>query len=119
MAKNIEKWISAQKKFRLSDKRIQMARELGLNPDKFGKLNNHEQQRWKAPLPIFIENIYFKHFKRESPETIKPLAQIIADKKKKKQLRKESRVKRTDIKLTNEQGMLKPFPGKGSSPRLG
>lgn len=30
----IEKWIVAQKKHRLSDTHVQMARELGLNPDK-------------------------------------------------------------------------------------
>jgi len=29
MAKNIEKWIIAQKKHRLSDKHVAMARELG------------------------------------------------------------------------------------------
>ena len=35
----IEKWIVAQKKHRLSDTHVQMARELGLNPDKLGKHN--------------------------------------------------------------------------------
>jgi len=50
MAKNLDKWLEAQKKFKLSDKHIQMARELGLNPAKFGKLNNHKQERWKAPF---------------------------------------------------------------------
>ena len=38
MAKNLEKWIVAQIKHRLSDKHVQMARELGLNPDKLEKL---------------------------------------------------------------------------------
>ena len=89
MAKNLDKWIVAQKKFHLSDKHIQMARELGLNPDKFGSLNNHKQEEWKAPLPQFIERIYLKHFKRDTPETIKPLALIIADKKKKKEIKKK------------------------------
>ena len=91
MTKNPDKWITAQKKFHLSDKHIQMARELGLNPDKFGSLDNHKQELWKAPLPQFIERIYFKHFKRESPETIMSLAQIIEgkeNKKKKKQAKK-------------------------------
>lgn len=83
MPKNLQKWMDAQRKFRLSDKHIQMARELGLNPDKFGQLNNHKQEQWKAPLPIFIEEIYFKHYKRMEPETISPLNQLM-DKKKKK-----------------------------------
>ena len=29
----LEKWMVAQKKHRLSDKHVQLARELGLNPD--------------------------------------------------------------------------------------
>ena len=45
-----EKWIAAQKRHRLSDTHVQMARELGLNPDKLGKIDNHRQEPWKAPL---------------------------------------------------------------------
>ena len=37
----LEKWLVAQKRHRLSDKQVQMARELGLNPDKLGKIDNH------------------------------------------------------------------------------
>ncbi len=68
-----KKWIDAKKKFRLSDTHIQMARELGMNPKKFGSLDNHKQERWKAPLPEFIEDIYFKRFKKETPDVIKKL----------------------------------------------
>ena len=39
-----------------------MARELGMNPKKFGKIANHKQEPWKAPLPVFIEDLYFKRF---------------------------------------------------------
>ena len=71
--KNLEKWKKAKKQYRLSDMHIQMARELGMNPKKFGGLANHKQERWKAPLPDFIEDIYFKRFKREKPEVVKSL----------------------------------------------
>jgi len=30
-----------------------MARELGMNPKKFGGLANHDQESWKSPLPQF------------------------------------------------------------------
>ena len=50
----LEKWMVAQKCPRLSDKQVQMARELGLNPDKLGKIDNHNQEPWKAPLSQFI-----------------------------------------------------------------
>ncbi len=73
MADKNRKWIDAQKKFRLSDAHIQMARELGMNPKKFGSLDNHKQEPWKAPLPEFIEDIYFKRFKKDKPDVIKKL----------------------------------------------
>ena len=89
-----EKWMVAQKRHRLSDKQVQMARELGLNPDKLGKIDNHKQEPWKAPLPQFIEHIYFKRFKREEPETVKPLKQILKEMETKKKLQKEKKEER-------------------------
>lgn len=58
-----------------------MARELALNPDKLEKIDNHGQETWKAPLPEFIEEIYFKRFKREEPIFIRSLKDIISDDK--------------------------------------
>lgn len=63
--------MDAKKKFHLSDIQIQMARELGMNPKKFGSLANHKQEKWKSPLPIFIEDLYFKRFKKEKPDVVK------------------------------------------------
>ena len=71
--KNIDKWIEAKRRYRLSYMHIQMARELGMNPKKFGRLANHKQEPWKAPLPIFIEEIYYKRFKKEKPDIIQKL----------------------------------------------
>ena len=68
-----KKWIEAKKKYHLSNSHIQMARELGMNPEKFGSLANHKQEKWKAPLPDFIEELYSKRFKKEKPDTIKKL----------------------------------------------
>lgn len=58
---------SRQKKHRLSDTHVQIARELGVNPDKLGKIDNHKQGQWKAPLPEFIEEIYYKRIKKNVP----------------------------------------------------
>ena len=87
----LEKWMAAQKRHRLSDRHVQMARELGLNPDKLGKIDNHRQEPWKAPLPQFIENIYFKRFKREQPETVRPLKQILKEMEFKKEAAKREK----------------------------
>jgi hypothetical protein len=67
---------------------------LGLNPDKLGKIDNHKQEAWKAPLPQFIEEIYFKKFKREEPLSVKPLKEIIADDKAKAEKKKKEKEQR-------------------------
>ena len=54
----LEKWMVAQKRHRLSDKQVQMARELGLNPDKLGKIDNHKQEAWKAPLRSSLKYLF-------------------------------------------------------------
>lgn len=100
MGVRIDKWIVAQKRHRLSDKHVQMARELGLNPDKLGKIDNHKQETWKAPLPQFIEEIYFKRFKKEMPDEVKPLEQIIKERKIKDEKAKKEKQKRRALKAT-------------------
>lgn len=94
----LEKWMVAQKKHRLSDRHVQMGRELGLNPDKLGKIDNHKQETWKAPLPQFIEEIYFKRFKRKTPDTVKPLKEIIAKQEKKKKEQKKAKDERRKLR---------------------
>jgi hypothetical protein len=60
-------WIEARRRYQLSDAHVQMARELGLNPKKFGGLANTRQEPWKLPLPEFIEELYFQRFKILAP----------------------------------------------------
>jgi hypothetical protein len=93
MNKNVklEKWQAAQKRHRLSDKQVQMGRELGLNPDKLGKIDNHKQETWKSPLPQFIEEIYFKRFKKTAPDVVKSIREQIADEKIKKERQKKAK----------------------------
>jgi hypothetical protein len=97
MPVKLEKWLEAQKKYRLSDKQIQMARELGLNPEKFGKLNNHRQEQWKAPLTQFIEDIYFKRFKRTDPVHIKSVKELMAEEKSKKEIKKAAKQEKRNV----------------------
>jgi hypothetical protein len=78
-------WIDVRKKFRLSDKHIQMARELGMNPKKFGSLANHKQQPWKTPLPEFIETCYLKRFNKTVPENVMSIENMLKAKKTKKE----------------------------------
>ena len=80
----VQMWIDARKRFHLSHAHVQMARELGLNPKKMGKLDNHGQEPWKLPLPLFIEHLYVKRFGKTRPEvvlSIEERARIEAEKK--------------------------------------
>ena len=72
----LDAWAEAQKRFRLSDLHIQMARELGLNPKKCGGLATHRQEPWKLPLPEFMAECYRKRFHRERPAKVVPLADV-------------------------------------------
>ena len=54
LSEKLQVWIEARKRFHLSHAHVQMGRELGLNPKKLGKIDNHDQELWKLPLPQFI-----------------------------------------------------------------
>ena len=81
---DLQRWVEARKRFRLSHAQAQMARELGMNPRKFGGLANADQEPWKLPLPQFIEKLYMKRFGKARPDRVVSLedrAQEIAAKK--------------------------------------
>ena len=67
---HLQIWVVARKRFHLSHAQIQMARELGMNPKKFGKLANEDQEPWKMPLPQFIEHLYRKRFGKDCPPAV-------------------------------------------------
>jgi hypothetical protein len=99
---NLQPWIDARKRFHLSHAQIQMARELGLNPKKFGKLANHRQEPWKLPLPQYIEHLYFKHFGKETPENVASIEERVKQKAAKKLARREAKRER-QIQAAAEQ----------------
>ena len=66
----MQAWIEARKRHHLSHAQVHMARELGMNPAKLGKIDNHKQEPWKLPLPQFIEELYAKRFGKTSPEAV-------------------------------------------------
>ena len=84
-------WIDARKRFHLSHAQIQMARELGMNPKKFGRLANHKQEPWKAPLPEYIEHLYQKQFGKRRPNDVRSIEVKDAEKRKRKALKKEQK----------------------------
>ena len=57
-----EEWNEVKKRYHLSDRQVAMAREMGMNPRKFGKIMPNRSEPWKAPIGEFIECLYLKRF---------------------------------------------------------
>jgi len=87
----LQPWIEARQRFRLTHAQVQMARELGLNPGKLGKIANHRQEPWKAPLPVFIELLYRQRFGRQGPDPVRSIEEIAAARQARKQARSDDR----------------------------
>ena len=85
----LQPWIDARRRYHLTDAQVQMARELGLNPHKFGKLANEKQEPWKAPLPEFIEQIYFKRFGKTMPDKVMSIEESAKESERKNEARKQ------------------------------
>jgi len=88
---NLQPWLDARRKFHLSHAHVQMARELGMNPKKLGKLDNHDQEPRKLPLPEFIAQLYAKRFGKERPYAVRTVEEMEAAKIAKKQAKKAAK----------------------------
>lgn len=67
-----------------------------MNPKRFGSLANHRQEPWKAPLPEFIEHLYFKRFGKTSPD------RVISMEERAKEIERKKAEKRERKRLTRE-----------------
>ena len=88
----MQAWIDARKRRHLSHAQVQMARELGMNPKKLGKLDNHDQEPWKMPLRQYIEHLYFKRFGKEHPDLVLSIEEKIRRDKEKKAQKREAKL---------------------------
>ena len=87
----LQVWIDARHRHRLSHAHVQMARELGMNPRKLGKLDNHRQEPWKLPLPEFLEHLYEKSFGKTRPDVVVTLEDVARREEKKKAAKREAK----------------------------
>jgi hypothetical protein len=72
-------------------------------------MSSHRQERWKAPLPQFIEELYYKRFGRTAPVTVLPVEERHRRHREKKELRRTARRRRA---LQNNPGGGRPI-GRG------
>ena len=92
----LQAWIEARRRHGLSHAQVQMARELGLNPNKFGKLDNADQEPWKRPLPAFIEHLYGKRFNKDRPDVVLSIEERARLEEQKKAAKREAKRQRRD-----------------------
>jgi hypothetical protein len=55
-------WAEAQRRCRLSDEALRMAKELGLNPRSLIKNIPSTTQRWKAPVEEWVRHLHRRRF---------------------------------------------------------
>ncbi len=106
MPPKLQAWVDARKRFHLSHAQVQMARELGMNPKKLGGMANHRQEPWKVPLPQYIEELYLRRFKKERPDNVRSIEQMVEAKKHKQTERKEPR--RLERKTAHPENAIQP-----------
>jgi hypothetical protein len=92
MADGLRAWIDARNRHRLSHAHVQMARELGMNP----RSDNHRQERWKLPLPLFIEELYQKRFGRARPELVSSIEEHARRQEGKRAEKREAKLRRRE-----------------------
>lgn len=74
-------WTEAQRRCRLTDEAVQMAKELGISPRSLIKNIPSPKQQWKAPVEDWVRDIYEKrygakaHRSSRSGDTTSPLAE--------------------------------------------
>jgi len=59
---NEDPWKTAKSRFKLTDRQVAMAKELGMNPKKLGKAAPNHHEPWKDPLGVFIERCHYRRF---------------------------------------------------------
>jgi hypothetical protein len=96
-------WFEARKRYHFTHAQVQMARELRLNPKKFGGVANHREEPWKLPLPQFIEKIYLKRFGVPRPAEVLSLEEFVSRhnaKKEQKRIAKQAKHRSTETAAT-------------------
>ncbi len=70
MAHSKEKWDEAKKRCRLNNEDIRKAKEMGLNPKSLIKNIPAKSQSWKAPVNIWIRDMYDERHNKKAKKNI-------------------------------------------------
>jgi hypothetical protein len=110
---SLQAWIEARKRHHLSHGHVQMAREIGLTPAKLGKIDNHRQEPWKAPLPEFIEHLYRESFGKDRPDVVMSIEERARKEEEKKAAKREAkRIRKAAKEATSREASPQPSSSK-------
>ena len=109
----MQAWIDARKRHGLSHAQVQMARELGMNPNRLGKLDNHDQEPWKMPLRQYIQHLYSRRFGREYPDIIQTIEEKVQRDADKRAIRRETKLLRRQSEAAKPKESDRPCATKG------
>ena len=62
-------WVEAQRRCRLSDEAVRMARELGIGPRSLIKNIPAPTQQWKAPVEDWVRDLYDERQRKAARKT--------------------------------------------------
>jgi hypothetical protein len=62
-----DEWVKAKKLCRLSNDEVRTARELGISPRGLIKNIPNPKERWKAPVGVWVRNLYAKRIEKAVP----------------------------------------------------
>ena len=75
--RRLQDWVEAKRRCALSDAHVQMARELGMNPNRLTAPAGNTVGSSPIPLAQRIEDLYVKRFKHTIPDPVVPLRQLL------------------------------------------
>jgi len=107
-------WAEAKKKCRLNVETLEMAKEMGLNPRSLIKNIPDKKQQWKAPVKIWIEDMYEKRQEKSLKKALKkkmkedPPAPPPPDAKKERARKKQATIALNDIVVPEAFLEIKP-----------
>lgn len=85
--RNSQDWAEAKKRCRLNVSDIQMAKELGMTPKSLLKNIPASHQQWKAPVKVWIRDLYEEKFGR-----IHTVMDVLSKETKSKAKKQEKRI---------------------------
>jgi len=82
-----------------------MARELGFLPKSLRKIDDSHSKPWKAPLSVYLEDLYFKRFGRERPEVVRTIEESAAEWEAKEAAKKARKAERRAMQVSGTQSV--------------